>query len=258
MEYINRKLIWLLLLSLLLNSCSARPGKTRVISEPEPPRQVEEISLQPIERDDGVFQTGVASWYGEGDGFNGKRTANGEVYDMDKLTAAHKTLPFHTLVEVKNTENGNTVLVRINDRGPFLKGRIIDLSRNAAEQLGMKETGTAPVQLRIVKPGAETTARPSPQPSPPAYEATQLPGGDVNYCIQVGAFSSMKNAKRMLRQVLEVLPGGFAFKIQFQDGLYKLFSNNLESRQAAEILKNRLLEAGIDSFIRASGGQEPF
>jgi rare lipoprotein A (peptidoglycan hydrolase) len=92
---------------------------------------------------------GIASWYGED--FNGRLTANGEVYDMYKFTAAHKTLPLGTVVKVTNLDNGKTVEVRINDRGPYVKGRIIDLSRTAGRAIDMRETGTAQVKLDVVR-----------------------------------------------------------------------------------------------------------
>ena len=91
---------------------------------------------------------GIASWYGED--FNGRLTANGEVYDMYKFTAAHKTLPLGTVVKVTNLDNGKTVEVRINDRGPYVKGRIIDLSRTAGRAIDMREAGTAQVKLEVV------------------------------------------------------------------------------------------------------------
>lgn len=91
---------------------------------------------------------GIASWYGED--FNGRLTANGEVYDMYKFTAAHKTLPLGTVVKVTNLDNGKTVEVRINDRGPYVQGRIIDLSRTAGRAIGMREAGTAKVKLEVV------------------------------------------------------------------------------------------------------------
>lgn len=91
---------------------------------------------------------GIASWYGEE--FNGRLTASGEVYDMYRFTAAHKTLPLGTVVKVHNLDNGKTVEVRINDRGPYVKGRIIDLSRTAGRAIGMREKGTAQVKLEIV------------------------------------------------------------------------------------------------------------
>ena len=92
---------------------------------------------------------GEASWYGPG--FNGKLTANGERFNMNKMTAAHKTLPFNTIVEVTDLATGKKVKVRINDRGPYAKGRIIDLSKKAAQKLGILNKGHAKVKLRIIE-----------------------------------------------------------------------------------------------------------
>jgi rare lipoprotein A len=96
----------------------------------------------------GIYQRGEASWYGPG--FAGNRTANGEIYDPRTITAAHRSLPFGTHVRVTNLRNGRTVVVRINDRGPFVAGRVIDLSEAAAERIGMRAAGLAPVTLEIV------------------------------------------------------------------------------------------------------------
>lgn len=95
--------------------------------------------------------TGVASWYGPN--FHGKATANGEIFDMDALTAAHRTLPFNTVVLVENRDNGQSVIVRINDRGPYVGNRIIDLSRRAARDIDMIGSGTANVELFLVEEG---------------------------------------------------------------------------------------------------------
>lgn len=92
---------------------------------------------------------GIASWYGED--FHGRLTASGEVYDMYAMTAAHKTLPLGTVVKVHNLENGKTVEVKVNDRGPYVKGRIIDLSRTAGRALEIRGAGTAKVKLEIVR-----------------------------------------------------------------------------------------------------------
>jgi rare lipoprotein A len=97
-----------------------------------------------------AIETGIASWYGEP--YHGRQTANGEIYDMDRWTAAHKTLPFGTWVDVENLTNGKHVTVRVNDRGPFVEGRIIDLSRAAAQHIGLIVPGTARVRLRVVTP----------------------------------------------------------------------------------------------------------
>lgn len=98
-----------------------------------------------------ITESGMASFYGAGDGFHGKKTANGETFNKNKLTAAHKTLPFGTVVKVKNLSNGQTVKVRINDRGPFVKGRIIDLSEKAAKKINMRQQGVAEVTLKYRK-----------------------------------------------------------------------------------------------------------
>lgn len=96
-----------------------------------------------------IYQKGEASWYGPG--FNGKKTASGETFNMYKFTAAHKKLPFGTKVKVTNLKNGKSVIVRINDRGPFVKGRIIDLSKKAAQQIGLIQAGHTPVKIVILK-----------------------------------------------------------------------------------------------------------
>ncbi|MDJ0971906.1 MAG: septal ring lytic transglycosylase RlpA family protein [Kiloniellales bacterium] len=94
-------------------------------------------------------ETGIASWYGPG--FDGKPTANSEIYDQDALTAAHRTLPMPSMVQVTNLENGRSLKLRINDRGPFARGRIIDVSRRAADLLGFKQTGTAKVRVELIE-----------------------------------------------------------------------------------------------------------
>lgn len=96
----------------------------------------------------GWTQTGVASWYGAP--YDGRRASSGEIYDMRQLTAAHRTLPFDTFVEVTNLQNGKHVTVRINDRGPFVDGRIIDLSFAAADRIGMLRAGTVRVRLKVI------------------------------------------------------------------------------------------------------------
>jgi rare lipoprotein A len=111
------------------------------------PYQINGVWYYPAE-DFNYDETGIASWYGPG--FHGGTTANGEPYDQNAETAAHKTLPMPSLVEVTNLENGRRIEVRVNDRGPFVSGRIIDLSRRSAELLGMDRQGTARVRVRIL------------------------------------------------------------------------------------------------------------
>ena len=101
-------------------------------------------------RDPGYARTGIASWYGRD--FHGRLTANGEVYDMYGLSAAHPTLPLPSLVEVTNVRTGRRIVVRVNDRGPFARGRIIDLSYRAAQELGIVQKGTGEVHVRYLRP----------------------------------------------------------------------------------------------------------
>lgn len=96
----------------------------------------------------GYKEKGLASWYGVP--FHGRKTASGEVYDMNQISAAHKTLPLHTWVEVRNMDNNKKLVLRINDRGPFVRGRVIDLSRKAAEEIGMIQNGVAKVTVRAI------------------------------------------------------------------------------------------------------------
>jgi rare lipoprotein A len=111
------------------------------------PYQIEGVWYYPQE-DYAFTETGIASWYGPD--FHGKPTANGEVFDMNELTAAHRTLQLPSLVRVTNLDNGRSLVVRVNDRGPFARGRIIDLSRRAAQLLGFEQSGTAKVNIEVL------------------------------------------------------------------------------------------------------------
>lgn len=123
-------------------------------------------------------KTGIASWYGKK--FHGRRTANGEIYDMNALTAAHKTLPMPARVRVTNLENGRSLILRINDRGPFVNGRIIDVSRRAAQLLGFKGRGTAKVRVTVVDQARVTTiAKKAVTPAEQKRALPALPRGQV-------------------------------------------------------------------------------
>lgn len=149
-NYWQRVLLCQALIVLFLFSCSNQPrfrtAKLTPNDKAEVPPETERSFAFKI-------QEGVASYYAHK--FHGRTTSNGEIYNMYELTAAHKTLPFNTIVRVTNLDNGRSVEVRINDRGPFVKGRIIDLSLKAAESLGMIEKGTAPVKIEILKAGEQ-------------------------------------------------------------------------------------------------------
>ena len=118
---------------------------------PSPRYTVENVSLD--RRDTKNTFYGVSSFYGLNDGFDGNLTANGEVYDKDGISAAHKTLPLNSLVKVTNLENGKSVTLRINDRGPYIKGRILDCSYGAAKKLDFVNQGTTEVKVEVIKWG---------------------------------------------------------------------------------------------------------
>ncbi len=140
---------------------------------------------------DGYVQRGVASWYGKK--FHGRKTANGEIYDMFAMTAAHKTLPLPARVSVKNLSNGKTIIVRVNDRGPFVDGRIIDLSYTAAKKLDMITKGTAQVEIRVLGANNKTSlVRTIPLKEPDAT---------ADIFIQVGSFSLQDNAHSMVKRM---------------------------------------------------------
>ena len=143
----------------------------------------------PLASSRGFVQTGYASWYGKD--FHGNKTANGERYNMYSMTAAHTTLPMNTVVKVKNLENGRSVVVRINDRGPFVKNRIIDLSYNAAVKLGMIKKGTARVRIEAIGEAY--------QDSSGKERYRHLAEG--RFYVQVGSFGSPENAWRLRRKL---------------------------------------------------------
>ena len=147
---------------------------------------------QPLPDSKGFRQRGIASWYGKD--FHGKKTSNGETYDMYAMTAAHKTLPLGTYVRVHNLENNRTLEVRINDRGPFVRGRIIDLSYTGAKEIGIVGPGTARVE--VVALGTPTTT--DGGSSRPYVKGDYYAG---NFTYQVGAFASRENAERQKRKL---------------------------------------------------------
>ncbi len=199
--------------------------------------------------DDDFYQVGIASWYGGK--FNGRRTSNGEIYDMYKLTAAHKELPFNTIVEVENMRNRKKVIVRVNDRGPFVKDRIIDLSYKAAISLEMDEAGTAPVVLRIVdllngNNGKRIVVRKID------YSHRS------EFYLQAGAFSLKENAESLASR-LNYYNGDIKFIILMENGFNKVISMKISSREEAERLKRTLEDLGFDTFIKEvflEGGQK--
>ena len=135
---------------LILFGCATSPRYTRGRRTVRPSSHTKKRAHTYSEKPAGKHAlVGMASYYGPG--FHGKRTANGERFNIHDLTAAHKTLPFNTRVQVTNLANKKSIIVRINDRGPFKKGRVIDLSKGAAKKIGLIQTGTAKVKLEVLK-----------------------------------------------------------------------------------------------------------
>ncbi len=153
---------------------------------------------RPLASADGYSETGIASWYGSK--FHGRPTSSGERYDMHGISAAHKTLPLQTWVRVHNLENDRKLDLRINDRGPFVDGRIIDLSYGAAKYLGVAEPGTARVQLTALGRRSEA-GRPG---QPPVYSPVDYVHG--NFTFQVGAFKEPENAYRLRDRLMGAYP----------------------------------------------------
>lgn len=201
---------------------------------------------------DDIYQKGIASWYGGK--FQGRRTANGEVYDKYKLTSAHKTLPFNSIVEVTNLNNFKKVIVRINDRGPFVKGRIIDLSKKAANMIGMEDTGTAPVTLKILNKKELNELNKAVVFSKPS--TGQLDKSVQNYSvstqwfyIQAGAFQDRVNATRVVDKIKRVTD--VKFIIKKNNGFYKVVSVKLSPKSFADKISSDLKEYYIDTFVKS-------
>jgi rare lipoprotein A len=186
----------------------------------------------------GYVERGIASWYGTK--FHGRRTSSGEPYDMYAMTAAHKTLPLPTYVEVTNLDNGRKVIVRVNDRGPFHDGRIIDLSYSAATKLGIIAKGTGRVEVRAIS----SSDAPKAVISEVKYPATDQLAG---LYLQVGAFSTESSALNVKKQVQEKI--GDAVVIISPSSselpLYKVRVGPLANIEYGDSLANRLVGLGF-------------
>jgi peptidoglycan lytic transglycosylase len=210
-------------LSLLLAAgCSSRKAPPPA-SHPIPPSDLTR----------GWSEEGLASWYGGDDGFEGKPTASGEIYDSSKLTAAHRDLPLGTVVDVTSLDTGRTTRVRINDRGPFVQGRIIDLSRAAASQIQMIGPGVSRVRLVVVTPGVEIAT----------VSTTGL------WAVQVGSFGERPRADRHAERVRAA---GFSVYFEPYQGLTRVKVGPVDSRSDAEETLARLEQAGFEGIVVAA------
>jgi rare lipoprotein A len=242
MRIFGRSLLFLCCI-LVLSACGTK--KTNVVRSTEPdgqrikasqrPYTVNGQRYEPLRSHEGFVQTGVASWYGKD--FHGKKTSNGEVYDMHAMTAAHKTLPLGVYLKVHNRENGRETTVRVNDRGPFVKGRILDLSYAAAKELGVDAVGTALVRIEAL--GYKQTGRGKERyKAPTTYDAG-------NYTVQVGAFKEQSNAERLSGEMHRL--HGFSevrMTTVNNDVFFRVYAGKFSSLSAAEEAEKNFSEHG--------------
>ncbi|MCC6342233.1 MAG: septal ring lytic transglycosylase RlpA family protein [Bryobacterales bacterium] len=217
----TRRTLWAIAaaaLAIFSQACARRP-QARV---PAPPRI-------------GTTSEGIASWYG--DPYHGRRAANGETYDMDQLTAAHRTWPFDTIVRVTNLSNQLSVNVRITDRGPFVDGRVIDLSRAAAREIGMIGPGTVKVRLTVIGFDRHT----------PQSVNEGIDSGRAGFAVQVGAFRDRERAEA-LRVEMERKFGHARVASRPGDPVWRVLVGREETLSEAERLAARLREQGTDGF----------
>jgi len=215
---------------LLLASCSSH----------KPPHAAPPATAIP-----GQTQEGMSSWYGKE--FDGRPTASGERFDMNGVSAAHRTLPLGTLVRVTNLENDREVELRVNDRGPFVKGRILDCSYGAAKALGFSGAGLARVRIEVLE-----AAKERPRHTPPPGElllATQVPTQQVldgTFTVQAGAFINQANAVKFRDQLAKTY--GDAYVIKFRD-FFRVRVGHLNTEEEADLLKERIRSSGVESFV---------
>jgi rare lipoprotein A len=197
-------------------------------------------------------ERGTASWYGRK--FHGQKTSIGEVYDMFAMTAAHPTLPLPSYARVTSAANGRSVIVRVNDRGPFRDGRVIDLSSAAAMRLGIAATGTGEVEVQrlthreIAAASASTTLAAAPAAAAPTLSPSAAPAASGRWAVQLGAFAAAERAQQLLARVQAELAkpqtGSLSAdlqpRIENDGGLHRVLLGALSEREAAAALAARL------------------
>lgn len=205
-----------------------------------------------LDSSDNYRERGIASWYGTK--FHGHRTSSGESYDMYKMSAAHKSLPLPTYARVTNLGNGKSVIVKVNDRGPFHDNRLIDLSYVAASRLGILGKGTGLVEIEAIDPRSyrQPPGKPPVAASQPKV-ATASPTGDKQHdpalYLQLGAFMSRNNAERLQARLSRTVPGQLHIieAISNQQTVYRVRVGPLASVETADQLTKILADQGIES-----------
>ncbi len=190
----------------------------------------------------GASERGLASWYGAE--FAGLPTASGEIFRPEKLSAAHRTLPLGTVVDVRNEANGKTVRVPINDRGPFIAGRIVDLSRAAATTLDSVSAGVVPVTLTVVSIGTGARVR-----AATADDLARDPGTPPVWAVQAGAFANAENARRLRERLAARYPSPWVEDFQ---GLRRVKFGPYARREDAETAAATLGEMGLAGIVVAA------
>ena len=199
----------------------------------------------------GYQQRGIASWYGAK--FHGRKTSSGEVYDMYKMTAAHTSLPLPTFVSVRNLETNASVVVKVNDRGPFHASRIIDLSYAAAAELGMLENGTADVEVTAISRHlpAEVSVAEVPDETDgmqPQAELTPSRASSSSHVIQVGAFSIASNAESMRKRVDQAMQVPTAYIVSAEDNSVHRVRFGVAASAALNDVFAQLEHYGIENY----------
>ncbi len=207
------------------------------------PYQLAGVSYQPLASAAGFRQEGIASWYGTK--FHGRKTANGETYNMFAMTAAHKTLPLPSYVRVTNKANGRSVVLRVNDRGPFHGNRVIDLSYAAAKKLGFQNKGTASVVIEAI----ETTPAPQVAQAPAAGDGGKAPVlTPLSIYLQVAALSSRTGAEALQKRLQQVITQPvLVTQVEDEaDALYRVRVGPLPNRSDALKVGDLLAEASLE------------
>lgn len=239
LNFITKLITLTLLVSII--ACSTKTQKT-------PPKSVytgeiygrpyviKGIKYYPLQKVKEFEQYGLASWYGKEE--HGKLTASGENFNMYDFTAAHKTLPLNSMVLVKNLENGRELVVRINDRGPFVKGRIIDLSYKGAEELGFAGKGLAKVKIELL----------SENPNNYVYHGKSIDLDKGSFYIQVGSFKNHDNALRLKNSFDSAIIRKTYIN---NDNFYRVWVGSFNSRQKAEDTLRKLSYKYPQAFVVA-------
>jgi rare lipoprotein A len=224
--------IFLLVFFSLIVACGSRHRV--VIDRRTPPPEKQEVKKErPVsetkieKRESREVQYGIGSWYGAE--FHGRPTSSGEIYDMYQLTCAHNTIPLGTVVMVTNIENGRSLELKVNDRGPFVKERIIDVSYAAAQMLGMWEKGTALVKVEVVSPGIESVQR---------------------FTLQVGSFADETNAQKLAEQLRKSFENVYVTIVEtLTQKYYRVRVGQFETRETALTMAEKLSQMGFKVLV---------